>query len=180
MVQVKIVKPSKGKAIVIEEEKTLTPKEGLPIYFSIEESLLLPKEMRKSLVAILASPDDHKVQESKDKGIKLQPHEYATCCAAHDAINFTDLLMGSKPDNRHLFISRYVKEHKVNNMVADSGSAISIMPKSTMITIGIIVDELSQRHFLVQGFNHGGQRAMGMIQVQITISTQTKHAIPYN
>ncbi|KAM2141360.1 hypothetical protein ACFX1Q_007643 [Malus domestica] len=78
MVEIEIKEPSKGKVIVIEEEKTFTPKEGLPTYFSIKETLLLPKEIRKTLVAVLASPDDHEVQESKNEGLKLRPHEYAT------------------------------------------------------------------------------------------------------
>ncbi|KAM2316298.1 hypothetical protein ACFX1S_000157 [Malus domestica] len=95
--------------------------------------------MRRALVAVLASPNDHKVQESKDESLKLRPHEYATCCAAHDAINFADedLLLGSKPHNHHLFISGYMWEHKVNRMFADGGSAINIVPKSTMTIIGI-------------------------------------------
>ncbi|KAM1172960.1 hypothetical protein ACFX2G_023481 [Malus domestica] len=82
MVEVEMKEPSKGKAIAIEEEIALTPKKGLPIHFSIEEALQLPKKMRRALVAVLASPNDHEVQESKDKGLKLRPHEYATCCAA--------------------------------------------------------------------------------------------------
>ncbi|KAM1400971.1 hypothetical protein ACFX2F_028177 [Malus domestica] len=60
-----------GKAIVVKQEKTCTSKQGLPTYFSIEEALQLLKEMQISLVAVLASLDDHKVQESKDEGLKL-------------------------------------------------------------------------------------------------------------
>ncbi|KAM2564752.1 hypothetical protein TB2_013012 [Malus domestica] len=54
-------------------------------------------------------------------------------------------------------------------MFVDGGSAINIMPKSTMTTIGINVDELSLSRLLIQGFNQGGQRAMGMIRVEMTI-----------
>ncbi|KAM1993553.1 hypothetical protein ACFX16_009873 [Malus domestica] len=160
-------KPSKGKAIAIEGEKTLT----LPTYFSIEETLQLAKKMRRALAAVLASPDDHEVQESKNEGLKLRPYECATCCAAEDSIHFIDedLLLRSKPHNRHLFVFGYVREHKVNRMLVDGGSAINIMPKSTMTTIGIKVDELSLSHLLIQGFNQGGQRAMGMIRVEMTI-----------
>ncbi|KAM1053307.1 hypothetical protein ACFX2C_000813 [Malus domestica] len=55
-------------------------------------------------------------------------------------------------------------------MLVDGGSAINIMPKSTMTAIGIKVDELSLSRLLIQGFNQGGQRAMGMIRVEMTIS----------
>ncbi|KAM1212301.1 hypothetical protein ACFX2G_003942 [Malus domestica] len=163
--------PSKGKAVTTEGEKTLTTEEGLPTHLSIKGALRLPKEMRRALAAVLASPDDQEVQESKNEILKLRPYECATCCATEDAINFTDedLLLGSKPHNRPLFVSGYVREHKVSRMLVDGGSAINIMPKSTMTTIGIKVDELSLSRLLIQGFNQGGQRAMGMVRVEMTI-----------
>ncbi|KAB2609177.1 S2-RNase [Pyrus ussuriensis x Pyrus communis] len=63
----------------------------------------------------------------------------------------------------------YVREYKVNRMLVDGGSAINIMPKSTMTIIGIKVNELSLSRLLIQGFNQGGQKAMGMIRVEMTI-----------
>ncbi|KAM1818814.1 hypothetical protein ACFX11_000569 [Malus domestica] len=171
MVKVEMEEPSKGKDITTEGERTLTLEKGLPTHFSIEEVLQLPKKMRRALAAVLESPNDHEVQESKNEGLKLRPQECVTCCATYDAINFTDedLLLGSKPHNRHLFVSGYVREHKVNRMLVDGGLAINIMPKSTMATIDIKVEELSLSRLLIQGFNQGGQRAMGMIQVEMTI-----------
>ncbi|KAM2498600.1 hypothetical protein PS1_040842 [Malus domestica] len=141
--------------------------EGLPTHFSIEEALRLPKKMRSALAAVLESPNDHEVQESIDEGLKLRPHE----CAIEDTIHFTDedLLLGSKPHNHHLFVSGYVREHKVNCKLVDGGSAINIMPKSTMNTIDIKADEVSLSRLLIQGFNQGGQRTMGMIRVEMTI-----------
>ncbi|KAM1944568.1 hypothetical protein ACFX15_012780 [Malus domestica] len=171
MVEVEIEEPSNGKDITTEGEKTLTLEEGLPTHFSIEEALRLPKKMRIALAAVLESPNDHEVQESKNECLKLRPHECATCCAIEDAIHFTDedLLLGSKPHNRPLFVSGYVREHKVNRILVDGGSAINIMPKSTMTTIGIKADELSLSRLLIQSFNQGGQRVMGMIRVEMTI-----------
>ncbi|KAM1698839.1 hypothetical protein ACFXTH_029992 [Malus domestica] len=108
--------------------------------------------MRRALATVLESPNDHEVQESKNENLKLRQQECATCCATYDVINFTDedLLLGSKPHNHHLFVSGYVREHKVNRMLVDGGSAINIMPKSTMATIGIKVDELSLSRLLIQ------------------------------
>ncbi|KAM1077006.1 hypothetical protein ACFX2I_024308 [Malus domestica] len=142
MVEVEMEEPSKGKAIAIKGEITVTPKEGLLIHFSIKETPRLPKKMGRAITVVLASPNDHEAQENKDEGLKLRPHEYATCCAAQDTINFTDedLLLGSKPHNRPFFVSGYVREHKFNSMFVDGGSAINIMPKSTMTTIGIKMD----------------------------------------
>ncbi|KAM2838647.1 hypothetical protein COP1_030341 [Malus domestica] len=171
MVEVEMEEPSKGKIVAAEGENTLTPEEGLPIHFSIEEVLQLPKKIRRALATVLASPNDHEVQESKNEGLRPRPHECATCCATKDTIHFADedLLLGSKPHNRPLFVSGYVKEHKVSRILVDGGSAINIMPKSTMTAIGIKVDKLSLSRLLIQGFNQGGQRAMGMIRVEMTI-----------
>ncbi|KAM0980052.1 hypothetical protein ACFX14_015828 [Malus domestica] len=171
MVEVEMEEPSKGKIVAAEGENTLTPEEGLPIHFSIEETLQLPKKIRRALATVLASPEDHEVQESKNKGLSPRPYECAVCCAAEDTIHFADeeLLLGSKPHNRPLFVSGYVRGHKVSRMLVDGGSSINIMPKSTMTAIGIKVDELSLSRLLIQGFNQGGQRAMGMIRVEMTI-----------
>ncbi|KAL0457872.1 UNVERIFIED_CONTAM: hypothetical protein Slati_0414400 [Sesamum latifolium] len=45
-------------------------------------------------------------------------------------ITFTDedLLLGSKPHNRHLFVAGYVREQKVNRILIDGGSAVNILP----------------------------------------------------
>ncbi|KAL0368035.1 UNVERIFIED_CONTAM: hypothetical protein Scaly_1022400 [Sesamum calycinum] len=45
-------------------------------------------------------------------------------------ITFTDedLLLGSKPHNRPLFVAGYVCEQKVNRMLIDGGSIVNILP----------------------------------------------------
>ncbi|KAM2766317.1 hypothetical protein COP1_022237 [Malus domestica] len=176
MVEVEMEEPSKGKAVTIEGEKTPTTEEGLPTHFSIEGALRLPKKIRKALAVVLASSDDHEVQESKNESLKLQPHECATCCAAEDAIHFTDedLLLGSKPHNRPLFISGYVREHKVSCMLVDGGSAINIMPKSTMTTIGIKVDELSLSRLLIQEMTIGELKSSTIFHV---IDARTSYSL---
>ncbi|KAM1724850.1 hypothetical protein ACFX14_022910 [Malus domestica] len=59
VVDVEIEEPSKDNAITIEEERTLIPKEGLSTHVSIKEALQLPEGMRKALIVVLASLDDH-------------------------------------------------------------------------------------------------------------------------
>jgi len=59
-------------------------------------------------------------------------------------VTFTgdDLLLGSKPHNRSLFMASYIKEHKVDRILVDRGSTVNIMPKSTMHDLGITTEEL--------------------------------------
>ena len=72
--------------------------------------------------------------------MKDVPH-YASC---HIAITFNDdnLLLASKPRNYPLFITCYIREQKVKQILVDWGSAINIIAKSIMNDFGITVEEL--------------------------------------
>jgi len=56
------------------------------------------------------------------------------CASSNTAFTFIDgdLLLGSQPHNRPLFVTGYIKEQKVDCILVDGGSAVNIMPKSTM------------------------------------------------
>ncbi|KAK4409606.1 hypothetical protein Sango_0033600 [Sesamum angolense] len=73
-------------------------------------------------------------------------------------ITFTDedLLLGSKPHNRPLFIAGYVREQKVNRILIDGGSAVNILPLRILKELEIPIDELSNSRLMIQGFNQGG------------------------
>ncbi|KAL0333076.1 UNVERIFIED_CONTAM: Transposon Tf2-12 polyprotein [Sesamum calycinum] len=68
-------------------------------------------------------------------------------------ITFTDedLLLGSKPHNRPLFVAGYELE--------------------------ISIDELSNSRLMIQGFNQGGQRAVGIIRMQLTMEDMVSSAL---
>ena len=95
--------------------------------------------------------------------------QYAAC---NMTITFSDdeLLLGSKPYNRPLFVTGYIKEQKVKRILVDGGSAINIMPKSTMHDLGITADDLSKSRMVIQGFSLESQRAIGMIHLELTMS----------
>ncbi|KAL0349344.1 UNVERIFIED_CONTAM: hypothetical protein Sangu_1162200 [Sesamum angustifolium] len=78
-----------------------------------------------------------------------------------------DLLLGSKPHNRPLFVARYVREQKVNRILIDGGSAVNILPLRILKELEIPINELSNSRLMIQGFNQGGQRAVGIIRMQI-------------
>ena len=79
-------------------------------------------------------------------------------CASSIAVTFAndDLFLGSKPHNRPLFLIGYSREQKVNRILVDEGSAVNIMPKSTMCDQGIMVKELLKSRTMIQGFNLEG------------------------
>ncbi|KAL0293164.1 UNVERIFIED_CONTAM: hypothetical protein Sradi_6953900 [Sesamum radiatum] len=94
-------------------------------------------------------------------------------------ITFTDedLLLGSKPHNRPLFVAGYVREQKVNRILIDGGSAVNILPLRILKELEIPIDELSNSHLMIQGFNQGGQRAVGIIRMQLTMEDMVSTAL---
>ncbi|KAL4596013.1 hypothetical protein ACB092_12G133300 [Castanea dentata] len=93
------------------------------------------------------------------------------CCACSPDLTFTDedLLLGSKPHNCPLYVSGYAHEQKIDRILIDGGLAINILPKMTMRRLGLAMEELSHSRLVIQGFNQGGQRAIGMIHLELII-----------
>ncbi|KAI5317505.1 hypothetical protein L3X38_037212 [Prunus dulcis] len=162
---------SEGRSETHEEQKALTQIEDSPSHLNVEEMVELPEAIRIALVKTLMDLNIHPNQIREAKKLEHESQDRAICCATCASITFTDedLLLGSKPHNRPLFVSGYVREQKLSRMLVDGGSAVNIMPKSTMIKLGITVDELSRSRLMIQGFNQGGQRAMGMIRIELVI-----------
>ena len=102
----KLEKPPK------DDDKTLAILETLPICRDWRQIFNLPKEARQHVIATLYHPKFH-VDKVRDVGqsAKEVPH-FAAC---NTAITFTDddLLLGSKPHNRPLFATGYIKEQKL-------------------------------------------------------------------
>ncbi|KAA0031993.1 uncharacterized protein E5676_scaffold96G00810 [Cucumis melo var. makuwa] len=53
------------------------------------------------------------------------------------------------------------------------------MPKSTMRQLGILMDKLSNSKLVIQGFNQGSQRTIGMIRLELTIGDLKASALFY-
>uniref|UniRef100_A0A2N9HH26 Uncharacterized protein n=1 Tax=Fagus sylvatica TaxID=28930 RepID=A0A2N9HH26_FAGSY len=83
-----------------------------------------------------------KMIEKEENEIYAAEEVFAQCANCHGKITFTDedLLLGSKPHNRPLFVSGYIREEK-----------------------------LSKSRLVIQGFNQEGQRAIGIIRLDVTM-----------
>ena len=101
----------------------------------------LPDEMCQHVVAALQHPEFY-ADEVKDVGALTKG--FVQCFSCNTAVTFTDddLLLGSKLHNHPLFVTGYIWEQKVRRIPVDGGSAINIMPKSTMNDLGVTVEEL--------------------------------------
>ncbi|KAL0411752.1 UNVERIFIED_CONTAM: hypothetical protein Slati_3764900 [Sesamum latifolium] len=111
--------------------------------------------------------------ERKDKAVSASPlidrrRPLVSCCAT---LSFTDedLLLGFKPHSRPLFVLGFIQEQRVNRILIDGGSAVNIMPKTTMKKLGITSEDLSRSRLTIQGFDQGTQRAVGMTRLDLTV-----------
>ena len=73
------------------------------------------------------------------------------CYACSPDLTFTDedLLLGSKPHNRPLYVYGYAREQKINRILIDGGSVVNILPKMTMRRLGLTMEELSHSHLVI-------------------------------
>lgn len=86
-------------------------------------------------------------------------------------------MLGSKPHNRPLYVYGYACEQKINRILIDRGSAVNILPKMTTRQLGLTIEELSHSHLVIQGFNQGGQSAIGMIHLELIIGEFTSNIL---
>ncbi|XP_070040883.1 uncharacterized protein [Nicotiana tomentosiformis] len=105
---------------------------------------------------------------SSENIIESIPQEVNAC---EEKVTFTndDLLLGDTLHNRPLYLVGYMCYERVNRILVDEGSSVNILPIRTMKELGIPMNELSESHVMIQGFNQGGQRAIGAIKFGITI-----------
>ena len=101
------------------------------------------------------------------------------CYACYPDLTFTDedLLLGFKPYNHPLYVSSYAREQNIDRILIDGGSAVKILPKMTMRRVGLTMEELSHSHLVIQGFNQGGQRPIGMIHLELIIGELTSNVL---
>ena len=71
----------------------------------------------------------------------------------------------------------YAREQKINRILVDDGFAVNILPLKTMKELGIPLDELIQSRLMIQGFNQGGQRALGKVRLQLFIGDMESYPL---
>ncbi|KAA0066578.1 ty3-gypsy retrotransposon protein [Cucumis melo var. makuwa] len=130
--------------------------------FNVNDLLSLPQETKTILInAFLNSA-------TSSLSAPTATYESTLYCMSIDFLD-EDLLLGSKLHNRPLYVSGYVREQRVDRILIDNGSTINIMPKSTIRQLGILMDELSNIKLVIQGFNQGSQKVIGMIRLELII-----------
>jgi len=114
-----------------ETDKTVAALEAMLICLNWGQIFSLPNETCQHMVIALKHLE---VYAEKVKGAAEMSCTLVQCVSYDTAVTFIDddLLLGSKPHNRPLFVAGYVKEQKVDRMFVNGGSVVNIMPQSTM------------------------------------------------
>ncbi|KAL0413001.1 UNVERIFIED_CONTAM: hypothetical protein Sradi_1501800 [Sesamum radiatum] len=115
--------------------------------------------------------------DTEDTLLEKEDSTDADDCMSTITFTDEDLLLGSKPHNRPLFVAGYVREQKVNRILIDGGSAVNILPLRILKKLEIPIDELSNSRLMIQGFNQGGQRAIGIIRMRLTMEDMVSTAL---
>jgi len=125
------------------DDKVLAVLEVLSERMSWKQIFHLPEETCDQAVVALHHA---KLYVDKVNAVK-EPAKLPTQCATcNTAVSFRDedLLLESKPHNHPLFVTGYIRGQKLKRILVDGGSAINIMPKSTINDLRITIDELSR------------------------------------
>ncbi|KAL0300454.1 UNVERIFIED_CONTAM: hypothetical protein Sangu_3119600 [Sesamum angustifolium] len=104
------------------------------------------------------------ITSNEDTLFKKDDSSDADDCMSTITFTDEDLLLG-------------LREQKVNRILIDGGSAVNILPLRILKELEISIDELSNSSLMIQGFNQGGQRAAGIIRMQLTMEDMASSAL---
>ena len=74
-------------------------------------------------------------------------------------------------------MTSYTREQKINRILIDGGSAVNILPLRTLKRLEIPTDELANSRLMIQGFNQEGQRALGVISLDLLMDDMMSTAL---
>jgi len=103
------------------DDKFLAVLEVLPEHMSWKQIFHLPKKMCEQVVIAL-----HHAKLYADKVKLVKEPAPVQCATCNIMVSFTDenLLLGSKPHNRSLFVTGYIKGQKVKHILVYGGSVM--------------------------------------------------------
>jgi len=103
-----------------EKDKTVAALETMPVCLNCGQIFSLPDETRQHMVIALKHPE---IYAERVKGVVEISETPTQCASCNMVVPFTDddLLLGSKPHNRPLFVAGYIKEQKVDRISIDRG-----------------------------------------------------------
>ena len=142
---------------------------NIPARITLYEILRLFKSIRKALREALADTKAFIAQilarhEDEDDGHCFQTSKHFP----HITFTSNNMQIKRKHD-RPLYFTWYIRSFEVNCIQVNSGSTLSIMPRSMMQYLGIFTHRLSTTQTTIDGFNANCTRPMGKIKLRCQI-----------
>ncbi|KAG9442388.1 hypothetical protein H6P81_018242 [Aristolochia fimbriata] len=185
----------KGKRLVVECDDLETSLKQISPLNKIEDDLDLDIRSRQALIRVLdkleklkakletllmrkhdlpkvgLTPSYRKEEEDALSSPQLARSEQTLAVTCPSCITFReeDAQLGTRNHNRALFVSGYIRDHKINRILIDCGSAVNILLIHTMKNVGLSAGDLSLCSLLIQGFNQESQRTLGMANLKLHI-----------
>jgi len=100
------------------EERALTITEALLACMDWRQILNLSEEVHQHIVVALQHPELY-ANKVKDAGPSTKDVVQYVVCNTTITFSDDDLLLGSKPHNRPLFITGYIREQKIKRLLVD-------------------------------------------------------------
>ncbi|KAJ3708735.1 hypothetical protein LUZ61_012440 [Rhynchospora tenuis] len=135
----------------------------IPALLSVFDALMVSQELRESLIYALQNPASFQAyfaQEAREEVAQIEPEPHIT---------FTDddLMAGTADHNRPLYTTGIIYGKKINKILVDPGSSISIMPLKTLVQLSLSIRETKKDKIRIHGFNHQYQKALGSTVIDI-------------
>ena len=100
-------------------------------------------------------PDDYKDQVNPIGVDKVLSSPLNRCAACMACIMFIDedMQLGSTNHNRPLYVIGIIGDKRINRILLNCGSTVSLLPLRVLRAIGITPNQLSLTLLTIQGFN---------------------------
>ena len=151
---------------LIQERENPPRHRNLTMHRPITLNEFVPIQFREHNLVVTTSyhiggNEEVENEERVDKTAFEASHSYTK------KIDFFDehFLLKAIPHNQPLFVVGYALEQKINQILIDDGSAVNILSLKIMKELEIPLDEFMQSRLMIQGFNQGGQRALGKVRL---------------
>jgi len=116
-------------------------------------------------------PDNYKdqVDPIEMDEVLSSPLNWCAACMACITFSNEDLQLGSVNHNRPLCVVDMTRDKRVNRILFDYGSAVSLLSLRILRAIGITPNQLPATLLTIQGFDKVGQKVLGTIALKVEL-----------
>ncbi|XP_017984271.1 PREDICTED: uncharacterized protein LOC108663589 [Theobroma cacao] len=137
-----------------------------PARISLFSLLLNSEAHRNALLKVL-----NQAYVAQDISVKKLDHIMGNITVGNFiAFNDEEIPSGGRGSNKALHITIKCKDHAIPRVLVDNGSALNVMPRSTLTKLLVDVSYMRTSHMIVRAFDGTTREVVGDIELSIKIS----------